>query len=405
MRTPEVAMYPYRSLPENLTAFCGVLRHDHGFRIGPRELQDAARALQVAPIGDERAVRNTLRPVLSRTADDSLKFDAAFHAFFYPGPVRDALANRPLPDRPAERPPSSLEDSQSSDGVLEPPIDELSTETGSSVDAVIGSDAGRDMPVRLLQSTYSAAESEGQPLILGPVDAAWRRAASVFVVRVETTLSRRWKPAGRGPRFDLRRTLRASLQTGGEALAPRWQARPRLRPQFVIVIDGSRSMAPYTAPAMQAAVAIAGAAAGGVQVFVFSTELLPITRDVRRAAAGDRRALVNLRHAWAGGTGIGPSLRDLVHRHGPHALGRETVVLIASDGLDLGAPEILGQAMREIHRRSAAIVWLNPLADTPGYEPTALGMRIARPFVSTFGWAGDAEGLTRLAREVRIRVR
>jgi uncharacterized protein len=399
-------VYPFSSLPENLTAFCGVLRRDHGFRIGPRELQDAARALQVAPIADEGAVRDALRPVLSRTLDDSLKFDAAFRAFFYPGPARDALADRSIPDAAAERRAPVPDDSgRTSVGGLEPAVEELSTETGSGVDAVIGSDAGRDRPVGLLRSTYSAAQSEGQPLVLAPVDAAWRRAASAFVARVETTLSRRWKPALRGARFDLRRTLRASLHTGGEAVAPRWQARPRLRPQFVIVIDGSRSMAPYTAPAVHAAVAIAGAASGGVEVFVFSTELLPITRDVRRAATGDRRVLVDLRHAWAGGTGIGPSLRDLVHRHGPHALGRDTVVLIASDGLDLGAPEILRQAMAEIHRRSAAIVWLNPLADTPGYEPTALGMRIARPFVSTFGWAGSAEGLTRLARDVRIRVR
>lgn len=398
-------MYPFASLPENLTAFCGVLRRDHGFRIGPRELQDAARALQVAPIADERAVRDALRPVLSRTLEDSLKFDAAFRAFFYPGPARNALADRYIRDaaeRSAHIPDNSL---RTSDGGPEPAVEKLSTETGLGVDSVTASDAGRDRPVGLLRSTYSAAQSEGQPLILAPVDAAWRRAASVFVARVETTLSRRWKPAARGPRFDLRRTLRASLHTGGEAVAPRWQARPRLRPQFVIVIDGSRSMAPYTAPAVQAAVAITGAASGGVEVFVFSTELLPITRDVRRAAAGDRRVLVDLRHAWAGGTGIGPSLRHLVHRHGPHALGRDTVVLIASDGLDLGAPEILRQAMAEVHRRSAAIVWLNPLADTPGYEPTALGMRIARPFASTFGWAGSAEGLTRLAREVRIRVR
>jgi uncharacterized protein len=398
-------VYPFSSLPENLTAFCGVLRRDHGFRIGPRELQDAARALEVAPIADEPAVRDALRPVLSRTLDDSLKFDAAFRAFFYPGPARDVLADRYIRDaaeRSAPVPDNAL---PTSDGALEPAVEELSTETGLGVDAVTTSDAGRDRPVGLLRSTYSAAQSEGQPLVLAPVDAAWRRAASVFVARVETTLSRRWKPALRGARFDLRRTLRASLHTGGEAVAPRWQTRPRLRPQFVIVIDGSRSMAPYTAPAVHAAVAIAGAASGGVEAFVFSTELRPITRDVRRAAAGDRRVLVDLRHAWAGGTGIGPSLRDLVHRHGPHALGRDTVVLIASDGLDLGAPEILRQAMTEIHRRSAAIVWLNPLADTPGYEPTALGMRIARPFVSTFGWAGSADGLARLAREVRIRVR
>ena len=48
-------MYPFASLPENLAVFCGVLRRTHGFRLGPGELQDAARALQVVELADERA--------------------------------------------------------------------------------------------------------------------------------------------------------------------------------------------------------------------------------------------------------------------------------------------------------------------------------------------------------------
>ena len=53
-------MYPFASLPENLAAFCGVLRRTHGFRVGPGELQDAARALEVVELSDERAVRHAL---------------------------------------------------------------------------------------------------------------------------------------------------------------------------------------------------------------------------------------------------------------------------------------------------------------------------------------------------------
>jgi uncharacterized protein with von Willebrand factor type A (vWA) domain len=286
---------------------------------------------------------------------------------------------------------------------MEPPTEHLASETGSGAIAVESSGPGRDTPVGRLRSTYSGADAEATPLVLAPVDAAWRSAAAVFVARVETALSRRWKPAPRGPRFDLRRTLRASLHTGGEAVAPRWQVRPRLRPQFVIIVDGSRSMAAHAGQALRLAVAIAGATPGAAEFFVFSTEFRPITRDVRRATAGEHRVLGDLRHAWGGGTGIGQSLRDFLHHHGPHALGRDTVVLVASDGLDLGEPEVLRRAMAEIHRRSAAIVWLNPLAHTPRYEPTALGMRVARPFVSTFGWAGSPQAFLQLAREVRIR--
>ena len=84
-------------------------------------------------------------------------------------------------------------------------------------------------------------------------------------------------------------------------------------------------------------------------------------------------------------------------------MGRDTVVMIASDGLDVGVPNVLRDAMRELHRRSAGVVWLNPLLETEGYEPTATGMRTARPYVTTFTSVNDASVLARLSRKVRIR--
>ena len=74
--------YPFASLPRNLAAFCGVLRRDCGFRIGPRELMDAARALEGTDIANEAAVRNVLRTVLSKTYEDVGRFDAAFDGCF-----------------------------------------------------------------------------------------------------------------------------------------------------------------------------------------------------------------------------------------------------------------------------------------------------------------------------------
>ena len=45
--------------------------------------------------------------------------------------------------------------------------------------------------------------------------------------------------------------------------------------------------------------------------------------------------------------------------------------------------------MQALRRRSSALVWLNPLLDTPGYEPTALGMTVAKPFITTFTSVND----------------
>jgi len=83
-------------------------------------------------------------------------------------------------------------------------------------------------------------------------------------------------------------------------------------------------------------------------------------------------------------------------------LGRETVVIVASDGLDTGDPAALRETMATLRRRSAAIVWLNPLLDTAGYEPTATGMRAARASISTFTNVRDAVDLARLAVRMRM---
>lgn len=238
--------------------------------------------------------------------------------------------------------------------------------------------------------------------MIGPVDRLWRDAAAALAKRAEIGLSRRWKPARRGHRFDLRRTLRSSLHTGGEAVLPRWRVRSRRSPTFLVVVDGSRSMAASTAAALRTAVALASVTSR-VEVFVFSTALRRITVDVQRAAAGELRRPRDLHHAWGGGTGIGACLQSLLREHGDRTIGRETVVLVVSDGLDVGAPEILRSAMADLQRRSAAIVWLNPLVDTRGYEPSAAGMRAARPFVSTLTWAADPAALQRVARELRVR--
>ena len=80
-------MYPFASLPEDMIAFCAILRRDHGFRIGPGEMHDAARALEIVDLSDERAVRHALRPILSGTLHDVTVFDQAFADFVFPGPA------------------------------------------------------------------------------------------------------------------------------------------------------------------------------------------------------------------------------------------------------------------------------------------------------------------------------
>jgi hypothetical protein len=393
--------YPYENLPDNLAAFCAILRREHRFLIGPRELADAARALEITSLDDEPAVRNTLRPILSASAEDASIFDVVFDHFFLGrerdrasrgderfAPTSDADMRRSTAGRRVANETPELVD----DPRVEAPPHRVLVETLAT--------AEEESAAGLLRATYSPLDGEGAVPDLVPPAESWRDGAAALVRRLRAGSSRRWRPAPRGQRFDLRRTLRSSLPVGGELLVPHWRVRRQRRPRFVLLIDGSRSMTAHVAPALQMAVALSSVAPG-TETFAFSTALRRVTHDVRRAAAGERRRL-HLHRAWGGGTTIGACLSAFLRTAGGRLLGRDTVVMIWSDGLDVGDPELLRDTLACIARQTAAIVWLNPLLDSPGYEPTALGMSLARPFATTLARVSDPDGLRRLARVMRV---
>jgi uncharacterized protein with von Willebrand factor type A (vWA) domain len=398
-------MYPFASLPENLAAFCALLRREYRFRIGPGELQDAARALGFAELASEQAVRDVLRPVLAGGFEESRVFDRAFDRFFHRVPdVRPHLPTRAVtsddesePHKTELRTPGEMSELDRPPGASDV-MDDISR-SGSGV-AHQFDDSESQHAATVVRASDSPLEAEGAVPDLEPVDREWRAAAAALTGRVRARLSRRWHPARHGPRFDFRRTLRSSLHTGGDIVTPRWRARRRREPRFVVIVDGSRSMAAYARPPLQIAVALT-AVSRDTETFTFSTELRRVTRDVRRAAAGERRPL-HLRYAWGGGTTIGACLDAFLRRFGERTVGRETIVIIASDGLESGETDLLSTSMAALARRAAAIIWLNPLAATAGYEPTARGMQLARPFVRVLAPANSPEGLLRIARTLRI---
>jgi uncharacterized protein with von Willebrand factor type A (vWA) domain len=400
-------MHPFGGLPANLASFCAALRRDHGFRIGSGELLDAARALHLVDLADPRAVRHALRAVLAGTRDDAAVFDEAFDRFFFQIVFPEPEA------RSHDQPPAVRPEPEGGPGGEEPATRRRPT-AASTVDAddLAGAGTGPMVPLEtsegeeaahVARASYSpiAVESSETPEV-GDVDQAWVEAARALLRRVQLGLSRRWRPAVKGRRFDLRRTLRASLQTGGEPLAPRWLGRPRRAPRFVVLIDGSRSMGEHANTALKVAAALARATSR-VEVFTFSTALRRVTSEVRSAVGGQARRLPHLAHAWGGGTSIGACLGEFLRRFGERVIGRDTVVIVASDGLDVGEPASLLASMRVLSRRAAGVVWLNPLVATPGYEPTAVGMSTARPFVTTFTSVNNLTEFVQLSRLVRVR--
>src|SRR5205807_1222344 len=98
--------------------------------------------------------------------------------------------------------------------------------SGDALTPSATSDSEHEAVVPFARSSYSPLEAGATDTPqLTPIEAEWTDAARGLMRRVHIGLSRRWRAGSRGKRFDLRRTLRSSLQTGGEALTPRWLRR------------------------------------------------------------------------------------------------------------------------------------------------------------------------------------
>ncbi len=216
--------------------------------------------------------------------------------------------------------------------------------------------------------------------------------------RAPQRLSRRTRPTRRRrEQHDLRATVRASLRHGGELVERRYRE-PALRPRrLVLVCDVSGSMAPYARMLLQYLQASVAARAR-VEAFVFGTRLTRVTREL--AGRDPDRALARAAERvsdWSGGTRIGAAVAELNREHG-RRIGRGAMVVVLSDGWDRGDPEELAAEMARLRRCAHRVVWLNPLAADPRYEPLTRGMQAALPHVDHLLPGNSIASLETLAR-------
>ncbi len=212
----------------------------------------------------------------------------------------------------------------------------------------------------------------------------------------------RTRPAGRGTAPDLRATLRASMRMHGEPPGRLFfhQRKTKLRP-LILILDVSGSMSDYSRHLLQFA-HTARHAAAKVEVFAFGTRLTRITRELtpqKVDAALDEAARSVL--DWDGGTRIGRSLDTFLKKWGRNGLCRGGVVVICSDGLDRGDPEVLAAAMERLSRLCHRIVWLNPhKGDNRDFRPSTLGMMVAAPHIDLLLSGHDLASLEELAQSL-----
>jgi uncharacterized protein with von Willebrand factor type A (vWA) domain len=326
-----------------------------GARVGVGELLTAHRALAAVDSECTEDARLALRAALCSDKRDLARFEQAFAAVF---------AN----DRRDQDPLRQL-------GTVERSA--IPRAAGPGAGAVQGAGGRTVVPaawsdVELLRTKDFSRYTDAEMVIARELIAQLAR-------RGPTRLSRRTRSTRRrGHRPDVRRLIRASIRTGGEPVHRHWRVRIVGRRALVLVCDVSGSMTPYARMLLQYLHACV-AARRRVEAFAFGTRLTRITnelggRDHDRALERAAAAVVD----FAGGTRIGASLAELNRAYG-RRLGRGAVVVILSDGWDRGDPELLSTEIGRLRRSAHRLVWLNPLASDPSYEPLTRGMTAAVP--------------------------
>jgi hypothetical protein len=234
--------------------------------------------------------------------------------------------------------------------------------------------------------------------------AALRRIMTRMRLTPPRRRTRRTQPARAGTEPDLRATIRASMRMHGEPPGQLYfrRRKTKLRP-LILVLDVSGSMAAYSRHLLQFAHTARHAAkqaqGGRVEVFCFGSRLTRITRELtsQRVDSALEEAARTVTD-WDGGTRIGSSLDELVRTWGRGGLCRGGVVVICSDGLDRGDPEVLALAMERLARLCHRIVWLNPhKGDDPDFRPSSLGMMVAAPHIDLLLSGHDLASLEELA--------
>jgi uncharacterized protein with von Willebrand factor type A (vWA) domain len=347
-----------------------------GSRVGVGELLTAHRALAAIDASSREDSRLALRTVLCSGRADLERFDRAFAAVF--GEARPLGRDSSLEELGAiER--AAVPSAGIPGSAAQPPPNGEQTAVPA---------AWSD--VELLRNKDFAQYTDAEMAIARELIARLAR-------RGPTRVSRRTRPVRRRSHSpDVRRVIASSLRTGGEPLHRHWRAPSRRPRPVVLVCDVSGSMTPYARMLLQYLHASV-AARRRVEAFAFGTRLTRITNEL-----GGRDHDLALERAsqavtdFSGGTRIGSALAELNRAHG-RRIGRGAVVVMLSDGWDRGDPALLDAEMARLRRSAHRLVWLNPLAAHPDFEPLTRGMRAAVPHTDELLAGNSLASLEQLA--------
>jgi len=396
---PDLPLPDDPKLVDNIAHFARALRRA-GLPVGPGRVLTAIRAVAAAGFTSRRDFYWALHAVFVNRPEERQLFAQTFRLFWRDPRFMEHMMSLMLPairgtqeetaaEAAARRAAEALLDGATAPD-LPPPAGGDDDETRIEIDASqTASAAERLMTLDFEQMTADEA-------------AQARRMLARLSLPVPPLPTRRLVADRQGARPDWRRTLRASLRTGGEIAAIARRSPATRWPALVVLCDISGSMAQYSRMVLHFVHAVANRQGQGwarVHAFTFGTRLTNITRHLKRRdpdtalAAAGRQA-----QDWQGGTRIGDCLAAFNRDWSRRVMGQGAVVLLITDGLDRGDPARLAFQMQRLHLSARRVIWVNPLLRWDGFAPRAAGIRAMLPHVDSFRAGHSVASLAALAQ-------
>ena len=354
-------------LADNIAGFGRTLRRA-GVRVDSSRIALAVQAAQMVGLSERQDVSAAFEAVMVSREQDRVVFRELFDAYFRNPDVANKLLAQLLPSAEGKAEPSkrrprvseALAPQKAYGQQAKPKPEDKEVEFDAAMTA-------SDLQ-RLKHADFNSLSGSEYRLV--------ERLARDVHLPIPHYDSRRTRPSAAGARMHWPGVMHQAAQTGGELLRlPRLQRREQPLP-LVVLVDVSGSMERY-ARLLLAFLHAATRRHSRRDVFAFGTHLTDLTPAFKQADTDDMLAHASqLIDDFAGGTQLGESLASLRHNHSRRLVGRRSLVLIITDGLDTGEPEDLRTELAWLRRRSRRLLWLNPLLRFEAYAPIARGAAV-----------------------------
>lgn len=383
MKTPLIRHQT--EISAHVVRLCRYLR-GRGYSLGVVEEAEALGALERFPIGEADNFYLALKAVLAKNRHQFLNFDDHYAEFKRQLQKAADSKLKEVPQKKAKK--SKAEKEQARFDALKSwlnlgPSDEERQVASYSDMQVLG------------KKHFSDLSEDEIKLMM--------RLLKVLAKKVAHRRSRLRKISRQARKLDLKHTVRGSMRSGGSIRHLIYSERKNKKLKLVLLCDVSKSMDLYSRFLVHMIYAFQNVY-DQLETFVFSTALHRVTPILANNGLDKAFDMISDRVPdWSGGTTIGACLQDFVDDFGYGMLDKKTIVLVLSDGWDTGGPETIEKAMKTIYRKSKKVIWLNPLAGSPGFAPDTMGMKAALPYIDSLVSAHNLESLKQVLHQLRQR--